>query len=769
MPTQVNWRLVPTVTLVFGSLLTAGLLAQGPSRDIEVQLYKGKPTVFVDRKPYPLAGFNTFGKDAFDRSMSPSYRQKLSVYFIVADTAAFWQGDRIVSPPPAAGPDAFDLDAQASHILRGDPDGYLIVRFTAAPPADWLPLHHSEYFVNPDESTGKAPSLASDIYYKQANEFAATVVRYCESRPWANRVIAYASFGSVETEGTQEDVGSGSLYDRGEPMTRRWHEFLQKKYGSLAALRSAYGYPSVTFETFPLPVDRLRGSSPIVAATLYWQDRKDNQPLRDYLELVSDLYLTRMRESVAAMESAVSRKVVFLYDGLKQTMLGWNQSAFFGAANSWNPFYPETMAGSGSMRVAQLFDVPHFDGLITPHDYQARGIGGVYEPEGIADSAVLRGKLFYGEMDTRTYSGTGAKNDIGVALNDQEYAAITWRNLATGWARGFQSYWMEFGAGWFNAPGIRNAIGRQVQAIREAVEWPHETVPGIAMILDDSSVLETNGAGNYLNEAVMWEQKMGMARAGVPHNIYLFEDLALDNFPAHRVYYFPNLFRLDERKLEILRKKVFRDGHVVVWGPGSGISDGEKISPESARRLTGFQFQMIPVNTPRRVLISNFDHPVTAGLPADLTIGGPLAYGPLLLPLDGTELGAAWVTGGFRHAGLAIREFGKGAAKSPPAGPRADGDYAAVFTVAVNLPAALWRNLARYAGAHVYSETNDVLVADSSIVALHSLQSGKKKISLPAPFRVRDVVTGEDYARTPTNEITFDLKAPETRVFQLLH
>ena len=36
------------------------------------------------------------------------------------------------------------------------------------------------------------------------------------------------------------------------------------------------------------------------------------------------------------------------------------------------------------------------------------------------------------------------------------------------------------------------------------------------MILDDHAVLETNGAGNYHNEAVMWEQRMGLARCGVP-------------------------------------------------------------------------------------------------------------------------------------------------------------------------------------------------------------------------------------------------------------
>ena len=39
---------------------------------------------------------------------------------------------------------------------------------------------------------------------------------------------------------------------------------------------------------------------------------------------------------------------------------------------------------------------------------------------------------------------------------------------------------------------------------------------------------------------------------------------------------------------------------------------------------------------------------------------------------------------------------------------------------------ALLRNLARYAGAHVYCETNDVLMADSSVVAIHSLKRKHK-------------------------------------------
>ncbi len=727
------------------------------SPDVEIRVYNGRPTFFIDGKPDALPGFNTFGKEAFDRSMSLAYPQKFGAYFIQPETREFWSGDTVTSTRIDLGPDLFNLDQQAQHILKGDPDGRIIVRLALGPPDSWRDRHLHEYFIADDGTLGKSPSLASDLYYQMAGRYSAAVLKYCESRPWANRVVAYANYGIFE--GTHEPVAEGWLFDHNPLMTQRWRAFLKNKYGT------------AEFDNARVPVDKLRGPSQEVWGLLYWQPRKENRELRDYFELQRELFLQRMRDSGLAMQQVVRRKVPFLHDALKQVMLGWTNFGFFnspgtGGGVSWPLAYPEYVTGSGSMGVTGLLGAPGFDGLITPHDYQARGIGGIYEPEGIADSTVLRGRYFYTEMDTRTYMRT--ENEIGLARNDKEYAANTWRNLATGWARGFNSYWMEFGAGWFDPEGIRKVITRQVRAIRESIDWPHETVPGIAMVLDDTAVLETNGSGNYFNEAIMWEQKMGMARCGVPHNVYLLEDLALDNFPKHRVYYFPNLFKVDVARLALLKKKVFRDGNVIVWGPGSGISDGENIGIEPASRLTGFRFEMIPVNYPRRILISNFEHPITRGLAADTVIGGPLSYGPVLLPTDGAALGIAWVKGGFNHTGLAVKESGKGALGNGKPGPRGEGDYAAVFTTAVNLPANLWRNLARYAGAHVYSESNDVLVADRSIVALHSIAPGKKRISLPGEFRVRDVVSGEEYARS-AHEIVFDLEAPETRVFLLQH
>ena len=687
----------------------------------------------------------------------------MGIYIIAADMRNFWRGDDIYDAPNAAdGQMLYDVDQEAARILEGDPDAYIMVRFTPRSPESWRALHPQEFVITEGMTSG-SPSLASDLFWEAMGRVSSAIVRYCESTSWAHRLIGYTNFHV--TEGTHVPVDEGWLYDHNPVMTTRWRKFLKEKYHTDAGLCEAYNRDDLTIDTMSIPRDRLLGPVPDVAEYLYWQQAEDNRGLRDYLALQRDLWHQRFRQICGAMLGGVDRKVVFLYDALKQTQMGWNLTGFFGEHYSWRPAYPEVMAGSGHISVAPLFDAPGCDGLMTPLDYQARGIGGVCEAEGIADSLILRGKYYFAEMDQRT-SPVGDK-EFGTPRNIPEFAAVTWRNFATAWTRGFNAYWFDIGGGYYDTDAHHKVITRQVAAIKESIHWPHETMPGIAMILDDTSVLETNGAGNYLNEAVMWEQKMGMARCGVPHRIYLFDDLSLDQFPAHRVYYFPNLFRVDEQRLEILREKVFRNGQVVIWGPGSGISDGTHISPDSASRLTGFSFDMLPLNVQRRIILTNFDHPITQDLNPDTILGGSLPYGPVLFPKDGIELGMALTKWQCNQVGLAVKTFGHGAAMDcADQGTPGAGDYASVFTTAIPLPAALWRGLARYAGAHVYCDENDIVLADRSIVALHSMKSGEKRIMLPGRYNVTDVISDTEYARD-TDQITFKLKAPETRVFRI--
>lgn len=732
--------------------------------EAEIRPYNGRPTVFIDGRPHPLPGFNPKGaKGLYEKAADYFFKHEMGVYIIHAPIDPFWQGDEIYDTPQGDDPRYFGVDESAEYALAGDPDTYLMVRFTPSPPESWMARHLNEYSLTEALTTPGSPSLASDLFWDAMARVSTAIVRYCESRPWADRLMGYTNFHV--NEGTHRPVDIGWLYDHNPVMVARWRHFLREKYKSEEALQAAYGDDTLTFDDMPVPRDPLRGPMPEVTDILYWQSAQQNQGLRDYLALQRDLWHERFRQVCTAMEAGVDRKVVFLYDALKQTQQGWNLGAFFHEKISWSPAYPEVMAGSGHISVAPLIDAPGCDGLMTPLDYQARGIGGVCEAEGIADSVVLRGKYYFAEMDQRT-APVGEK-EFGTPRNDREFEALTWRNFADAWTRGYNAYLFDIGGGYYDTDARHEIIGRQVEMIKDSLDWPHETMPGIAMIIDDSAVMETNGSGNYLNEAVMWEQKMGIARCGVPHRIYLFDDLMLDDFPDHRVFYFPNLFRVDEKRLEILRKKVFRDGRVVVWGPGSGISDGERISTSSATALTGFEFDMMPVNTQRRIVLTHFDHPITQDLDPATIIGGPLAYGPILFPQDGIDLGMAWTKWHCNQVGLAVKTFGSGAAgdQDGHAMP-GEGDYAAVFTTAVPLPAALWRGIARYAGAHIYCEDNEVVMADNSVVALHSMKSGEKTLALPAHGRVTDLVTGT-LISPRTDRITFELKAPETRVFLL--
>ncbi|MCX5661997.1 MAG: hypothetical protein NTW19_20145 [Planctomycetota bacterium] len=713
---------------------------------IEVRLHLGKPTVHVDGKPVAIPMYSPMGfsRPHFLKQVPFFTPHHMGAYFIwrpFADgdgwaASQFWNGDQIsstpVNPKLAGGSPSFE--EQIDFIRERDPDAYFFVReITTDAPPSWRKLHADQLFVTQEGKPLDNASLASDLYWDALARAAGATIEAIEKQPWSDRVLGY--WCGIFGEGTYGPVADGWLFDHSAPMTAKWRAFLREKYGSVEKLREAHKDPKLEFDTIEVPRDPLLEGQAKLAGLSYWQDASENRPRRDYLELTAKLVHQGYEKYMAACAKGSGGKKICLHDALKLTQLGWNLHGFFDPGKGWWPAYPEFMTGGGYIGVTRIFDFPGCDGLVTPHDYQARGPGGVFEPEGSVDSIVLRGKLFLCEMDTRTFANPPL--DYGSALDVREYAAVSWRNFATGFTRGFHPYWMDLCGkpeGWFGEAEIQKVVARQVE----------------------------------FNEAIMWEQKMGLARCGVPWRVYLFEDLERDNFPAHRVFYFPNLFRADDKRLALLKSKVFRDGNVVLWGPGSGISDGQKIATASATKLTGFEFQpLMPGNIQRRTLLTRFDHPLTQGLPADTVLGGPLAFGPGLYPKDGLSLGEAWTVQGKRYSGLAVKTFGKG-----PRGaykgkePLGEGDWASVFSTTVPMPAEVWRRLARFAGAHVWSEGNDVLLADESVVALHSVQSGPKRIELPGPCRVWDVVTGKQVAGR-TEKIEFDLVAPETRVFRM--
>jgi len=94
------------------------------------------------------------------------------------------------------------------------------------------------------------------------------------------------------------------------------------------------------------------------------------------------------------------------------------------------------------------------------------------------------------------------------------------------------------------------------------------------------------------------------------------------------------------------------------------------------------------------------------------------------------------------------------------------GDWASVFTVALGLPAPLWREPARWAGAHVWCESDDVIIASRSVAALHTLKGGHRSLRLPWPADVTDVITDQPVGRSLH---AIEWTAPDVPVTHVFH
>jgi hypothetical protein len=98
---------------------------------------------------------------------------------------------------------------------------------------------------------------------------------------------------------------------------------------------------------------------------------------------------------------------------------------------------------------------------------------------------------------------------------------------------------------------------------------------------------------------------------------------------------------------------------------------------------------------------------------------------------------------------------------------RAFPHWTSVCSLSPGLPPGLLRNLARLAGVHIYSETEDALYAGRGLIALHARDAGDRAIALPSEMVVRELFD-PGAQETRTRLIRFRAKAAETRVFQIV-
>ncbi|MHB9133136.1 MAG: hypothetical protein ACYDBB_18870 [Armatimonadota bacterium] len=663
----------------------------------------------------------------------------------------FWSDDGVY---PDCSPDdeTYCVDKQAAALLEMDPDALFFVRFGDMFPKAWHDANPGLLQTDSDGKTYPQPSLASTKALEDLRIFLRRLVAYCEAQPWSDKVFGYMYFPICE--GSMLMTCSGKSFDCSPVMQDAFKGWVRAHYADEEALRQAWGNPAVTFATVAVPTEEQCQTER--AKVQHWIEGNQLQQERDYFLLVHELLINWIRTTIRTMREAMADRPVLLgMDMCKQPMIGWQIAlAFDGtgpAAEFHNKFY-----ASGTIDMGEILDEPGLDMLITPADYTARTVGYGWEPEGIADSLHLRGKAILTENDCRNF-GHVEDQTQGAFRNPAEVRAGQLRNAAWSLTRGHMDYWMIAGGEYFKHPQVQEHGTQVVTPLLDAApHWPHrETEHAVAMIIDDASPRYEDGTCGYQNLAMLWQRVIGLAHCGIPYRVYLFSDLLKENMPDYRCYLFPNMFQLDEERMDLLQRKVFRDGRMAIFGPASGITDGATLSAEWASRLLGVEMELVRKHSPRRVIIQG-PHPIAQALPASMIYGDSQPYGPILIPGENAveqagakTLGWATTFWGINRPGLFVKDH---------------GTHKIAWSAAVPLPANLLRELARYGGCHIWCEEDDVILASDTVAAVHSVKAGPRTLKFPSPRPVWDLLSGERLGEA-MRELTIEITPPETRLF----
>lgn len=766
--------------------------------------HAGKPAFFENGKPVVMPSYCSCGPafDGWVEAIQTFARHGGRDFWLSLvggynnewGTTPFWTGPgQIHNPPvpitenywsPKAKPDGYwSVDRQAETILAAAPDARLFIRLGDWPPESWSKAYPDDLLTDSLGNRRPYASLASKRYREEFAAFIRAFVAYCESRPWADRIVAYILYPMGE--GGTPLAMEGFLFDRSPVMRDAFRTFLTEKYGSDEALRQAWGRDDVSLATVEVPRDddfRERNGGQV----LFWPESRQVRPERDYFELQARLFRQYLKNMFEAFHDAAGPNRLLGIDAFKGNMLGWMCHPIF-TGGLWKHYYGDNIVATGSTGMGEMLDWPDFHIIATPHDYRCRWIGFGYDPEGIGDSVQLRGKIMMVEEDQRTYANQ--ERGLFGSVEPGEEEAIFFRNLAASLSKGQQTYPMDVTVGYFQNDTLQAILAKRREIEHRLLDIPREDVPSVVMLVDERAALYTDFSCAYNDLAVIRQRIWGMNRCGVPARTFLWDDLERDDFPAvHKLFLLPNCYVANERNRRLLREKLFLNGNVIVFGPGSGITDGEQVGPDGAADLLGMDMELYPYEYPRFVTIDHWEHPLTEGFGACDSYGDTHRYGPVLLPYDRSapktvggqkarvvlaqddrpfvRLGTIPIDNGKRRPGLVVKEFGRGAAGNGTPGPRGPGDYAVVFTAAVPLPARLLRNLARFSGTHVYNEDDDVVYADTTMVAVHAVKPGLRRIHLPGTFSVEDLITGEAVG-DHLKELVFEVKGPVTRWWRL--
>jgi hypothetical protein len=748
------------------ALLAAVLYGCGASaaetehRGIEVRVLPvgGVPTFTVDGQPFLVPCFETYvPEEQYFRQFA---RSGVRMFSFNANAAACDYGH---SQPVWVAPDQWDytgFDQRLERVLAARPDALVLPRINLGTPRWWLDAHPEEMELlghgsplyqqpnrNPTLPPDRPfPSLASPRWRTDMGEALRRFLRYVDSSPYGPHIAGYILAGLDTEEWYPWSSGSDQLSGYSEPTRRAFGQWLQRKYGTVEALRQAWGQPDLTFETVPVPSpaerrDEARGT---------FRDPASQMNVIDFYLFYNDLVPETIGHFAAiAREETGMRKAIGAFYGYMYEFGG-------------DPEY-------GHNALAAFNRSPHLDFIFVTASYSGRasGSGGDYA-RGPALSVQLHGKLWYHDNDVVSFlapsvmARAGMTSDAEWHRNLEHHLAVlgyTDTPLGTRWmyrrSMGFalclgayESYF-DLHGGYYDHPELMDEVAVLNRLADSAAGLDRSSSSQILIVSDEPSCSYVTFRNQLLSSTLMNTQQQ-LIKVGAAADHVLLSDLdRLDPTP-YRLVVFLNTYHMAGAQRQWVRDRLMRDGRHLLWCYAPGCFEDTTYSLAATARLTG-----IPIRAPRDPAPMPLRIHVTdprTGMPGEVVDTGAGSGTPFTV--DPTEQGA----------GLEV--WGRCPDTDQPVFVRRQMEnWVSWYTVTSVLPPKLYRFLALEAGVHVFNQRDDTLYANRSFLTVHANGNGPRTLRFPGPATVADAISGESLLQGG-REVEISLQHGETRILR---
>ena len=750
----------------------------------EIKELNGRPAIFIDDKPYPpmMATIRTM-KDGeeiiFDRDYFKSLGDAgIKIYFLICDTV--WLKPNAV--------ELFETEARA--LLDAVPDAYIIPRIGMHPTNEWIEAHPEECVTYSD---GSRPGthlfsesyevdipanyhLCSAKWREDAGRALRETWEILMKLPYADRIIGcfLAAGGTSEWYYMVPPFNTENRTSAGhsDGFKREFSKYLRKKYVTDKNLQKHWKRDDVTIDDPAIPeyekhffaeeVDTLSNVPPIRMYT----NRDVPPPYSNGTNLGSfidfdnnpDVYDFYRTWHIGSSDSVIYFAKI-IKDLTPDKLIG----AFYGSQGCTN--YVTSGSAGGTV---QILESPYVDFLAAPGVYENRLAGGCEGQREVQDSFALHNKIYIVEQDTRTLGENRYFMDRYQIYDMTDSVNVMKREFGRNICEDVQAWWFDqlIGGRRYKFPEIYELIGKQQKIAEEAYTLPRKKASEIALIFDEESMQSISVQSTH--ETVERFRNYEMARIGAPCDQYYHNDLSDPNMPSYKMYIFMNTYLLTKEEREVIKAKLKRDRAVAVWmyAPGFINPDSEvKMSTEYMTELTGIKLGMInerfdsifrwngedheiSKRFDKRALYGSFDRRRLQSLTQSVT------YNTYLYPFfyscdEGAKNLAYTLT--TKYPAVSVKEC--------------DG-YTSVYYGSKFIKSDVVRELARFAGCHIYTESDEVIYANNNYVTYHSDSTGKKTLKFKnkvSPFEVYE----KKYYGEGVTEIEFDAYLGETKMWRL--